>query len=117
MITTYKENASASIGTTEYSLANDSTTLTPQTTAGVFQPFIDFNALAAGDAFQITIYEKVVSTGTQHIVHHAEVYNAQSGDSPAWAGPALALLNGWDITVKKLAGTDRTIPFSIRKAS
>jgi hypothetical protein len=45
---------SATIGTSEYFLAADSTTQgSGQSTDGVYQLFIDVNALAAGDLFRV----------------------------------------------------------------
>lgn len=114
MITTYNEGT-ATVGTTEFSVANGSTTLATKTDAGVFQLALDFSAMTATESYQITIYEKVASTGAKAVVHQATLNGVQA--SPAWMGPALSLLNGWDMTVKKLLGTDRSIDFSIRKAS
>lgn len=114
MITTTE--GTATMGATEYSLPNASTTLTPVTTPGVYQLFLDLSAMTATEAFQITFYEKVKSGGTQRIVYRTTRYGAQN-TSPAWASPALSLVNGWDMTIKKILGTDRSIDFSIRKAS
>ena len=114
MITTYNEGT-ATISSTEYSVAASSTSLATKTDAGVYQLAIDFTNLTSTESYQITIYEKVKSTGTKVVVHQANVYGVQQ--SPAWMGPALSLLNGWDMTVKKLQGTDRSIDYSIRKAS
>jgi hypothetical protein len=104
---------SATIGTTEYSLPADAnySSGSPQTTDAVVQAFLDLSALAAGDQFQIAVYEKV-NAGTQRLVGvPAVVVGAQSG---LYVTPAMVLGEGWDITVKKLAGTDRSIAWSIR---
>lgn len=114
MITTYNEGATT-IGTSEYSVAASSTTLATKTDTGVFQLALDLTAMTATEAYQITIYEKINSAGSKVVVHQASLYGVQS--APGWMGPALSLLNGWDMTVKKLLGTDRSIGFSIRKAS
>lgn len=106
---------SATISTTEYSLTNNSTTLTAITTDGVYQLFLDLNALAAGDSFQIRIYEKVQSSGTQRLVYEAIVTGAQG--APVFVAPSMVLLHGWEMTLKKLAGTDRAIPWSIRQVA
>jgi len=103
----------ATIGTTEYSLPNNSTTLTPRTEDGMYQALIDLNAMAAGDQYEIKIYEKITSGGTQRAVFSATVTGVQS----PFIIPALMLLHGWDITMKKLAGTDRSISWSIRQAT
>lgn len=103
----------ATISTTEYSLPGASTTLQSITTDGVYQVFIDFGALAAGDEYEIKVKEKVTAAGTQRTVYSGFIAGVQG--SPAWASPSLILLHGWDITVKKVAGTDRSISWSIRK--
>lgn len=105
---------SASIGGTEYSLPNDSTTLTPITVPGVYQSYIDFTAMGAGDQYQIKVYEKILSGGSQKILYESVL----SGVQPeAFVIPSLILIHGWDVTVKKLAGTDRTIGWSIRQVA
>jgi hypothetical protein len=105
---------SASVSTTEYSLTNNSTTIATQTDDGVYQVFLDLNALAAGDEYQIRVLEKVQSAGTQRAVFVAYVVGAQG---ELWCSPSLILLHGWDVTLKKISGTDRTIEWSIRKVA
>lgn len=112
-ITAAFEN-SASISTTEYSLPSNSTTLTPQTDDGVFQVFLDLAAMVAGDQYEVKIKEKVTSAGTQRVIYEATITGTMA---PTWVSPSLVLLHGWDVTVKKLAGTDRSIGWSIRKVA
>jgi len=109
------QEGTSTIGTAEFSLPAGSTTLTPQTTAGVYQLFLDLSNMTATEAYQITIYEKVKSAGTQRVAYQTTVYGVKT--NTAWASPALALINGWDMTVKKLQGTDRSFDYSIRKAA
>jgi hypothetical protein len=106
---------SASMGSTEYYLAAASTSETPQTVDGVYQLFLDLSALAKGDVFIIRGYEKVQSAGTQRIYFTDRVANAQ-GD-PHWVSPAFTLMHGWDFSIQKSAGTDRTIAYSIRQVA
>ena len=106
-------NDSASISTTEYGLASDSTSITYQTTDGVFQFFIDFVNMAAGDQYRVKLYEKYDSGGTTRLVDEWIFTNAQS--KPMFVSPSFVLGEGWEITVTRLAGTDRTIYWSIRK--
>jgi hypothetical protein len=108
-------NDSASISTTEYSLPGDAAGPTTQTTDGVFQVFIDFGNMAAGDQYRIRLYEKYDSGGTQRLVEEWILTNAQS--KPMFVIPSFVLGEGWDVTVLKLAGTDRTIYWSIRKVA
>ena len=104
----------ATIGTTEYSLPNNSTTLTPITVDGIYQVFIELAAMAAGDQYRIYIKEKVTSAGTQRVIYEAIVTGAQPGP---FVTPTLILLHGWDVTMTRLAGTDRSISWSIRQVA
>jgi hypothetical protein len=106
-------NDSASISTAEYFLASDSTSATYQTTDGVFQLFLDLNALAAADQFRLRLYEKYDSGGTTRLVEEWIFSNAQA--KPGFFTPAFTLGEGWEFSLLKIAGTDRTIPWSIRK--
>jgi hypothetical protein len=108
----YTENAL--IGSTEYSLTNDSTTIAAQTADGVYQVFIDTGNMAAGDQFRIKIKEKVYSGGTQRDIYAAVLTGAMTDN---WVSPSLILMHGWDVTIQKLAGTDRTFYWSIRKVA
>lgn len=104
-------NNSATIGATEYSLPANSTTLAAQTDDCVLQVWIDFDAMAAGDEYRIRLYEKI-NAGTARKVIDTRV----SGDqSTPWVSPSLIVGDGWDVTVQKIAGTDRSIPWSLRK--
>lgn len=105
----------ATISTTEYSLTNNSTSLQALGTDGVIQVFLDLNAMIAGDQYQFRIYEKVTSGGTQRVLYEAIVTGPQS--PPLMAFPALVLIEGWEVTGKKLAGTDRSIRWSIRSVA
>lgn len=49
---------SASISSTEYSLPNDSTSLSAITTDGIYQAFVYIASMAAGDQFRFRIYER-----------------------------------------------------------
>lgn len=100
--------------TTEYSVAASGTPAA-QTADGMYQLFLDVNAVAAGDEFVVKFYEKVKSAGTQRIVFQMTIKGVQS--EPIFASPALLLINGWDMTVTKVAGTDRSMDFSIRQVS
>lgn len=102
---------SASISTTEYSLPNDSIILTPITTPNTVQLFLDLSNLQAGDEFELRIYEKVIGSASQVLIF--PVVSLVSGMS-SYVTPALCLEHGWDITLVKVAGSDRTIAWSIR---
>ena len=105
----------ATIGTVEYSLPNNSTTLTPITVDGVYQVFIDLAALTLGDVYVLNIYERVVNAGTQRLVSTSTVGGPLL--QPHYVTPSLILLHGWDVTLKKSSGTDRSIGWSIRQVA
>jgi hypothetical protein len=115
-ITAAFEN-SATISTSEYSLPANTTTGVPtsQTDDGVYQVFLDLNALTATEQYRLRVYEKVQAAGTQRVLYEAYYYGAQG--TPLVALPSLILLHGWDITLLKVSGTDRAIPWSIRKVA
>jgi len=108
-------NGSASIGTTEYDLPSASTTVSAQTTDGIYQLFLDLNALTSTEEYRLRIYEKVQSSSTQRIVQEVIFSGAQA--EPVYVTPALLFLHGWTFTVKKNFGTDRTINWSIRSVA
>lgn len=109
----------ATISTTEYSLVNNSTVLASNTTPGIYQVFVDFSNLATNDDYTLRVKEKTTTTGspgsTQRIVYSASITGAQF--APVWAAPSLFLANGWDVTLQKIAGTDRALSWSIRQVA
>lgn len=112
-ITAAYEN-SATIGTTPYSLPNNSATLTPITVDGVYQVFIDLAAMTVAEQYEIKVLEKVTSGGSQREIFKAIITGAQAA---SWVSPSLILMHGWDVVLTKLAGTDRSIGWSIRQVA
>lgn len=104
-----------SVSGTEWSMTTDTAGPDVETSDGVFQAFIDLNLMGTGDEFQIKVYEKCQSTDTQRVVYQSNLLGPQS--PPIFVTPSLVLMNGWDMTLKKIAGTDRTITWSIRKVA
>jgi hypothetical protein len=113
-MSTITENfqSSATIGTTQYFLASASTTATYQTSDGVYQLWLEVNNLANGDEYQVRVYEKISSGGTARIAMEWTISHAQT--QPLWVTPSLMLIHGWEFSLTKLAGTDRSIAWSIR---
>jgi hypothetical protein len=105
--------ATETVTTTDWSLTTDTAGPDAQTDDGVYQCYLDLSALAAGDSFQFRVWEKVVSAGTQRRVLSVAFNGVQS--DPHWVSPSLILMHGWDMTIIKTAGTDRSITASIRK--
>lgn len=106
---------SATISTTEYFLAADSTTQgSGQSTPGAYQLWLDLSALANGDEFRIRVYDAIAAAGTVRIAMEWTVGHAQS--EPMYVTPTLLLMHKWDFSITRLAGSDRSIAWSIRKA-
>lgn len=103
-------NDSALISTTEYFLFGDSTTASYQTTDAILQVFLDLNALAAGDEFLIKFYEKADGSNARPF-YKSTVIGAQSD---LWVSPSFLVGNGYEVSIDRIAGTDRTIPWSLR---
>ena len=103
------------VGGTEWSMTTDTAGPDVDTTTGIFQPFIDLNALQAGDVFEFAVYEKCKTGSTQRKVYTARFADAQG--APVWPGPSLILGVGWDMTLKKISGTDRAIDWRISKVA
>lgn len=104
----------ASIGTVEYSLPNNSTTPASITDDGVYQVWIDAATMTVTEEYEISIKEKATSGGTQRLVYHGHIAGVQTSN---WVSPSLILLHGWDVTMKKIAGTDRSFSWSIRQVA
>lgn len=106
-------NSSATISTTEYSLPAGTTTGVPtsQTDDCVLSAIIGFQNMIAGDQYEVKLYE---SDGTaQGLIETWIFTGAQS--KPKFSIPSHILGVAWDLTVKRLAGSDRTISWSLRK--
>ena len=104
----------ATIGVTEISLVSGTSTLQNNTTDGVYQIWIDFSNMLSGDEYEIDIKEKITSGGTQRVVYTSVLEGRQS--SP-FVTPTLILMHGWDVTLFKVTGTDRSISWSIRQVA
>lgn len=104
------DDAAATIGTTEYSLPNRSTTLTPKTSAVIMQPVISFANMDTGDRYRIRVYEQM-NGGASRAIYDRCVDGPQTR---LWACPPMHVGGGWDVTVTKVQGTDRVIDWSIR---
>lgn len=109
--------SSALIGITEYSLPNvgNYNVLNIKLDDGVFQCFIDLSAMVAGDQYNLKVYEKVQAAGTTRVIYTASYVGVQA--SPHVVLPSLVLMHGWDFTLTRTAGADRTIAWSIRQVA
>ena len=114
-ITVEAYTGTASVSTTEISLTTGGAGPAANTNLGVYQAFIDVNAIAGSDVFQIKCYEKARTGDAQRSVFSAYLSGAQV--DPIAATPTLILGIGWDITIVKISGTDRTINWRISKVA
>ena len=101
------------ISTNEISIVSGTTSLQTVTDDGVYQLWIDAYAMAKGDEFRVKLYEKVEATGgTKKVFAQFTLLGAQT---EVFVTPSFVLINGWDMTITKIAGTDRAFDASIRK--
>lgn len=112
-VTTAFELSAVTVGATELSIVSGTTTLQNNTTAGVYQLVIDAANMAKGDQFIVKLYEKCKAAGTKRVFSAWSLLGVQS---QLFITPSFMLLNGWDMTITKLVGTDRAFDASIRKA-
>src|SRR3990167_10907717 len=112
-VTTAYEMSAVTVGATELSIVSGTTTLQNNTTAGVYQLVIDASNMAKGDEFIVKLYEKCKAAGTKRVF---SAWSLQGVQSELFITPTFMLLNGWDMTITKLVGTDRAFDASIRKA-
>lgn len=107
--------STATISVSEISLVNGSTALASSTADGVYQVFLDMSALATGDEFVVAVKEKATAAGAQGVIYKSTLAGVLG--SPIWVSPSLILMHGWDVTLVKIAGTDRSISWSIRRVA
>lgn len=102
---------SATISTSEYFAASDSTTATYQTTDCILQVAWDLSAMAAGDEFRFRIYEKVDGTNVITLFDCSKI----GTQAKALVCPCFVVGNGWEASAIKVAGTDRALEWTLAK--
>ena len=110
----YSQSAQT-ISSTENSLTNNSTTVATVTTTAVISLWLEVVNMAAGDEYQLVLREKAVSGGTQRSITLANLIGVQGDPIYITAGYQVGV--GWDVTLKKIAGTDRAFSWTIRSIS
>lgn len=108
----YKSLNAVTVGATELSIVSGTTTLATDTTDGVFQLWIDAVNMAKGDEFTVRMYEKVLSGTTKDVFARWSLLGLQS---EIFVTPPFVLMQGWDMTIQKIAGTDRAFYASVRQ--
>lgn len=101
---------SATIGTTEYDLAADSTSLGAQTDTVELEALIRIAAMVAGDQYHIQLSDK--TNGTLQLLWESWPTGTPTG---AIVVPRLIVGEGWRLTATKVTGTDRVVHWSLRK--
>lgn len=73
---------------------------------------IDCSNIAAGDVFQVRLLEKTqASSDTQREWLSTPLTTSNNG---TFISPMFPLIHGWDWTIQKISGTDRTFDISVR---
>ena len=103
------------ISTTEISIVSGTSSLQTITDDGVYQLWVDAGNMAKADEFRIRAYEKVEGSGGTKKVFAQ--WTLQGVQTEIFCTPTFILINGWDFTLLKLAGTDRAFDASIRKVA
>ena len=112
-ITRFIHNTGTTISTTEISLINATSTIATDTTDGAYSVILDMGASVAGDFWQIAMYEKAHDSDAAVKEIIANIGGIIPGGK--WESPTFTRGNGWDFTIKKISGTDRSIGWSIWK--
>lgn len=108
--------SSATISNTEYFLAAASTTQgSGQSTDGVYQLVLELNNLAAGDIFRVRAWDAISSGGTARVIWEENIPGPVG--TPLTVFPTIILLHKWDFSLTRIAGSDRSIAWSIRKVA
>lgn len=103
------------VSTTEWSLTTDTAGPDVQTADGIYVGVLDLSNLAGGDTFRFQVMEKARAADTQRVLFSVDFTGVQS---PAnWRSEPFLLMHGWDMTLKRTAGADRVINWSVRKIS
>jgi hypothetical protein len=90
-------------------------TLLATTDAGTYQLVLDLNPAVDGDAFEVRVKAPVLSGGTIRVVWAHTYYDAQATDDKVAVSVPLMCPHGATFTLKQVAGTSRTIPWSVNQ--
>jgi hypothetical protein len=101
------------VGTSPISVVSGTTTVNDTTDDGVYQLWVDAGNMAKGDEYMITLSEKVEGTGGTRKTF--ATFSLQGVQSEVFVTPTFILINGWNMTIHKIAGSDRAFDASIRK--
>lgn len=114
---TFRSGNSVSITATETSLAvnGGSTSLQTLTNKGVYRIIIDGVAnMAKSDEYKWRVYEKASTGATKRVILDGTISDTQSQPIVL---PQLMLGIGWDVTLQRIAGTNRAFHWGIAQMS
>ena len=119
-IAEYVSGTETVTSSSEWSLITDTSSGTTDTTDGVFQTYLDLRNMTAStsggtDVFEFRVYEKTTTGSTQGLAFSARFAGVQG--APVWVSPSLILMHGWDMTLKKITGTNESIDWSVRQVT
>ena len=90
--------SSQSVDNDEWDLPSDSTNLGAVTDDGVYQCFLDLNALVKGDVFEFKVYEKVGSAARS--AWSTPCASPTPRPSPCGCRRRLVLIHGWTMSLR-----------------
>lgn len=106
--------SSVTVGATPISIVSGTTTVNDTAVTGVFQLWIDASVMAKGDEYKVKLSERVKAAGTRRTFAQWSLLGVQT---EVFVTPTFILMNGWNMTIEKVAGTDRAFDASIRKVA
>ena len=119
-ITALFEGSADVVNSSTLSLVLNSAGSTAVQTDGVFQIWLDLVNTTASNNYELTLWEKVVTAGTQRKFAMFCFQGPQG--VPIWVSPAIVLMNGWDVTLMNTQTSAsnsafRRVEWSIRQIS
>lgn len=111
---------SADVTSATISLVLNSAGSTAITTDGCFQIWLDLSATTVSNSYDLSVWEKVTSGGTQRKFWTASFQGPQG--VPIWLSPTFIGMHGWDVTLvnTQASATNsafRRVDWSIRQIS
>ena len=89
--------------------------VSPETTFGIYQVFIDCNNMSSNDSIIIQIKESISTGGISRAIIYDTLYGIQQ--TPIWVSPYIILCKGWNVTINHYSGLSNSFPYSIRQVS
>lgn len=105
------------ISTTEWSVTNNASysAASNKTTADTVQLWLDLSDMIKADELELRFYEKVEATGGT--VGLVQLWRFLGVQATLFVSPPFIVLNGWDFSLKRIAGTDVVVDASVRSVT